>query len=29
MANPIWIMTSAFDTLDLDQTIIKASEIGV
>jgi len=29
MANPIWIMTSAFDTLDLDQTIHKALEIGV
>lgn len=29
MANPIWLMTSAFDQLDLDQTIIKALEIGV
>lgn len=29
MANPIWIMTSAFDTLNLDQTILKAQEIGV
>ena len=29
MANPIWIMTSAFDTLNLDQTILKATEIGV
>jgi sugar phosphate isomerase/epimerase len=29
MANPIWIMTSAFDQLDLDQTIQKAQEIGV
>ena len=29
MANPIWIMTSAFDQLDLDQTIAKAQEIGV
>jgi sugar phosphate isomerase/epimerase len=29
MANPIWIMTSAFDTLNLDQTIAKATEIGV
>ena len=29
MANPIWIMTSAFDQLDLDQTIEKAGEIGV
>lgn len=29
MANPIWIMTSAFDQLNLDQTIIKAQEIGV
>ncbi|RAI87028.1 sugar phosphate isomerase/epimerase family protein [Algoriphagus yeomjeoni] len=29
MANPIWIMTSAFDQLNLDQTIDKATEIGV
>ncbi len=29
MANPIWIMTSAFDQLSLDQTIQKAIEIGV
>lgn len=29
MANPIWIMTSAFDQLDLNQTIQKAIEIGV
>ena len=29
MANPIWIMTSAFDQLNLDQTIEKAAEIGV
>jgi len=29
MANPIWIMTSAFDQLNLDQTIQKAQEIGV
>lgn len=29
MANPIWIMTSAFDQLNLDQTIQKALEIGV
>ncbi|GMQ26395.1 sugar phosphate isomerase/epimerase [Algoriphagus sp. oki45] len=29
MANPIWIMTSAFDQLNLDQTIEKAKEIGV
>ena len=29
MANPIWIMTSAFDQLNLDQTIQKAIEIGV
>ncbi|HSF53275.1 MAG TPA: sugar phosphate isomerase/epimerase [Algoriphagus sp.] len=29
MANPIWIMTSAFDQLDLDQTVEKATEIGV
>lgn len=29
MANPIWIMTSAFDMLNLDQTISKANEIGV
>ncbi len=29
MANPIWIMTSAFDQLNLDQTIVKATEIGV
>lgn len=29
MANPIWIMTSAFEQLNLDQTIQKAIEIGV
>lgn len=29
MANPIWIMTSAFDQLNLDQTVQKALEIGV
>lgn len=29
MANPIWIMTSAFDQLNLDQTVQKAVEIGV
>lgn len=29
MANPIWIMTSAFDQLNLDQTVEKALEIGV
>ncbi|WP_143959601.1 sugar phosphate isomerase/epimerase family protein [Litoribacter populi] len=29
MNNPIWIMTSAFDQLDLDQTIEKAKEAGV
>ncbi|WP_144606872.1 sugar phosphate isomerase/epimerase family protein [Algoriphagus algorifonticola] len=29
MANPIWIMTSAFDQLNLEQTIEKANEIGV
>ncbi len=29
MANPIWIMTSAFDQLTLDQTVEKATEIGV
>jgi sugar phosphate isomerase/epimerase len=29
MANPIWIMTSAFDQFNLDQTIEKALEIGV
>ena len=29
MANPIWIMTSAFDQLNLDQTVEKAIEIGV
>ncbi|MCS5491516.1 sugar phosphate isomerase/epimerase family protein [Algoriphagus limi] len=29
MANPIWIMTSAFDQLNLEQTIEKATEIGV
>ena len=29
MANPIWIMTSAFDQLNLDQTVQKAIEIGV
>lgn len=29
MANPIWIMTSAFDQLSLDQIIQKAIEIGV
>ena len=28
MANPIWIMTSAFDQINLDQTIEKALEIG-
>ena len=28
MANPIWIMTSAFDQLNLDQTVDKALEIG-
>jgi sugar phosphate isomerase/epimerase len=28
MANPIWIMTSAFDQLNLDQTIEKSIEIG-
>lgn len=28
MANPIWIMTSAFDQLTLDQTVEKALEIG-
>jgi sugar phosphate isomerase/epimerase len=29
MANPIWIMTSAFDQLNLDQTMEKALQIGV
>lgn len=29
MANPIWIMTSAFDQLNLDQTIERALEINV
>ncbi|MDP2040102.1 MAG: sugar phosphate isomerase/epimerase [Algoriphagus sp.] len=29
MANSIWIMTSAFDQLNLDQTVEKAVEIGV
>lgn len=29
MANPIWIMTSAFDQLNLDQTVEKAIEVGV
>lgn len=29
MANPIWIMTSAFDQLNLEQILIKAKEIGV
>jgi sugar phosphate isomerase/epimerase len=29
MANPIWIMTSAFDQLNLHQTVEKALEIGV
>lgn len=29
MHNQIWIMTSAFDQLNLDQTISKAKEIGV
>ncbi len=29
MNNQIWIMTSAFDQLDLDQTVEKAMEIGV
>jgi sugar phosphate isomerase/epimerase len=29
MNNPIWIMTSAFDQLSLDEVITKASEIGV
>ncbi|PRY86239.1 sugar phosphate isomerase/epimerase family protein [Mongoliibacter ruber] len=29
MNNQIWIMTSAFDQLDLDQTIDKAKEAGV
>jgi sugar phosphate isomerase/epimerase len=29
MSNPIWIMTSAFDQLNLDQTIEKAKEIDV
>lgn len=29
MANPIWIMTSAFIQLTLDQTVEKAVEIGV
>ena len=29
MNNPIWIMTSAFDQLSLDEVITKAGEIGV
>ncbi|MBM3169790.1 MAG: sugar phosphate isomerase/epimerase [Bacteroidetes bacterium] len=29
MAHPIWIMTSAFDQLSLEETIEKAQEIGV
>src|SRR5690606_12404726 len=29
MNNPIWIMTSAFDQLGLDDVITKAGEIGV
>ena len=29
MANPIWIMTSAFDQLSLEGTIEKALQIGV
>ncbi|MGV3539046.1 MAG: sugar phosphate isomerase/epimerase family protein [Rufibacter sp.] len=29
MNNPIWIMTSAFDQLTLDQVIEKAKEVGV
>jgi hypothetical protein len=29
LMNQIWIMTSAFDQLDLDQTIEKAKEAGV
>jgi sugar phosphate isomerase/epimerase len=29
MNNPIWIMTSAFDQLNLDEVIAKAGEIGV
>ncbi|PRY16395.1 sugar phosphate isomerase/epimerase [Pontibacter ummariensis] len=29
MNNPIWIMTSAFDQLNLDQVIAKAQEAGV
>ena len=29
MANPIWIMTSAFDQLGLEETIDKALQIGV
>ncbi len=29
MNNPIWIMTSAFDQLSLDEVITKAKEIGV
>lgn len=29
MNNPIWIMTSAFDQLSLDEVITKAEEIGV
>ncbi|RYG02481.1 MAG: sugar phosphate isomerase/epimerase [Chitinophagaceae bacterium] len=29
MNNPIWIMTSAFDKLTLDEVIVKASETGV
>ncbi|HLW20361.1 MAG TPA: hypothetical protein VKX33_08560, partial [Cyclobacteriaceae bacterium] len=29
MNNPIWIMTSAFDQLSLDEVITKAGAIGV
>src|SRR5690606_39905372 len=29
MNNPIWIMTSAFDHLNLDEVIANAGEIGV
>jgi sugar phosphate isomerase/epimerase len=29
MAHPIWIMTSAFDQLSLDETLTKAVQIGV
>src|SRR5690606_34079101 len=29
MNNPIWIMTSAFDQLSLDEVIDKAGEVGV